>query len=48
MENNNDQDYQKVLDPLPESVWNDPDYQKNLEHRAEVDEVINRYEKGLG
>ena len=31
-----------------ESVWNDPDYLKQLEQRAEVDEVINRYEKGLG
>ena len=31
-----------------DSVWNDPDYLKDLEKRAEKDEVINRYEKGLG
>jgi hypothetical protein len=37
-----------LLDRLPESVWNDPDYLKQLEQRAEVDEVLNRYEKGHG
>jgi len=31
-----------------ESVWNDPDYLEQLEQRAEVDDVINRHEKGLG
>lgn len=36
------------LETLPDSVWNDPDYQKELDRQAEVDEVINRYEKGLG
>lgn len=27
-------------------IWNDPDYLKDLEKRAEIDEVLNRYEKG--
>ena len=37
-----------LLDRLPDSVWDDSDYLKDLEQRAEVDEVINRYEKGHG
>lgn len=31
---------------MPESVWNDPDYLKDLEQRAEEETLMTSYENG--
>ena len=38
----------QVHQVLPDSVWDDPDYQQRLEEMAEEEERMNSYENGHG